>query len=72
MNAHSSEIHLPYGSVTEAGLLSVVRAISSKDIMEVDEFTATIDQRELPATVGFFFEISGPLGMRATSLCFDV
>lgn len=57
-----SEIHLPYGSVTEAGLLSVVRAISSKDIMEVDEFTATIDQRELPATVGFFFEISGPLG----------
>lgn len=57
-----SEIQLPCGSVTEADLLSVVRAISSKDILEVDEFTATIDRRELPATVCFFFEVSGPLG----------
>jgi len=72
MNAHSSEIHLPCGSVTEADLLSVVRTISSKDILEVDEFTATIDRRELPATVAFFFEISGPLGMRATSSWSDM
>ncbi|KAI6124343.1 GH3 auxin-responsive promoter [Pisolithus thermaeus] len=55
-------IRLPYAAITEAHLVSVVRAINTEDIMKVQEFTAIVDQREHPQTVGFFFEIIGDIG----------
>ncbi|KIK14917.1 hypothetical protein PISMIDRAFT_342535 [Pisolithus microcarpus 441] len=55
-------IRLPYAAITEAHLVSVVRAIDTEDIVKVQEFTAIIDQRELPQTVGFFFETTGDTG----------
>ncbi|KAI5989951.1 GH3 auxin-responsive promoter [Pisolithus albus] len=55
-------IRLPYAAITEAHLISVVRAIDTEDIVKVQEFTAIVDQRELPQTVGFFFEITGDAG----------
>ncbi|KAI6028016.1 GH3 auxin-responsive promoter [Pisolithus microcarpus] len=58
-------IRLPYAAITEAHLVSVVRAIDTEDIVKVQEFTAIIDQRELPQTVGFFFETTGDTGRLA-------
>ncbi|KAI5990146.1 GH3 auxin-responsive promoter [Pisolithus albus] len=54
-------VRLWYAEVTEAHLVSVVRALSTEDIADVQEFTAVIDLREVPQTVGFFLEIVGDI-----------
>lgn len=61
-SSSSLAIRLPYAAITEAHLISVVRAIDTEDIVKVQEFTAIVDRRELPQTVGFFFETTGDTG----------
>ncbi|KAI6013488.1 GH3 auxin-responsive promoter [Pisolithus microcarpus] len=63
----SMALRLPIDEVTEAHLVSVIRALSTEDIAEVLEFTAVADARELPQTVGFFIEIIGDIGRGATA-----
>ncbi|KAI6012974.1 GH3 auxin-responsive promoter [Pisolithus marmoratus] len=58
-------IRFPYAAITEAHLVTVVRAINREDIVNVQEFTAVVDQREFPQTVGFFLEIVGDIGRTA-------
>ncbi|KAL4066057.1 GH3 auxin-responsive promoter [Scleroderma citrinum] len=58
-------IRLYYAMITEADLVKVIQAINRQDMMEVHEFTTALDQRELPATVGLFVEITGDLGLNA-------
>lgn len=58
-------IRFPYAAITEAHLVDVIRAINTEDIVKVQEFTAVVDRRELPQTVGFFLEIVGDIGPSA-------
>ncbi|KAI6011785.1 GH3 auxin-responsive promoter [Pisolithus marmoratus] len=64
-------IRFPYAAITEAHLISVVQAINTEDIVQVQEFTAVLDQRELPQTVGFFLEIVGPSAKLARQKAFE-
>ena len=59
VNAYSLEIRLPPTVITETGLMDVIRAINAQEIVKVHEFTAVLDDREFPATAGFFLEING-------------
>ena len=43
----------------ETELMDMIRAINAQNVMEVHEFTAVLDGRHAPETVGFFFEIVG-------------
>ncbi|KAI6038444.1 GH3 auxin-responsive promoter [Pisolithus marmoratus] len=61
----SLELRLPHAIITEADLASAIRAISRKDIIEVEEFTTVADDRKFPQTVGFFVEITGDIGFNA-------
>ncbi|KAF8835124.1 hypothetical protein BDN67DRAFT_975585 [Paxillus ammoniavirescens] len=47
-------------SVSDSDLTAAIQAISSEDMIRVHEFTAFLDDRKLPTTVGYFIE--GPLG----------
>ncbi|KAI6111051.1 GH3 auxin-responsive promoter [Pisolithus sp. B1] len=58
------EIRLPHALITETDLLSVVYAFSGEDIVEVQEFTAVVDDRKLPLTLGFFVSITGNIGIQ--------
>ncbi|KAI5998647.1 GH3 auxin-responsive promoter [Pisolithus albus] len=60
-------IRFSFAEITEAHLVSVIRALSTEDIAEVQEFTTVVDLRELPQTVGFFIEIIGDIGPGATA-----
>ena len=59
---HSLAIRFPYAAITEADLVKVTQAIDGEDILQVQEFTAVHDRRELPETVGFILEITGDTG----------
>ncbi|KAI6124025.1 GH3 auxin-responsive promoter [Pisolithus croceorrhizus] len=61
------EIRLPHALITETDLLSVVYAFSGEDIVEVQEFTAVVDDRKLPLTLGFFVSITGNIGPNVKS-----
>ncbi|KIJ10893.1 hypothetical protein PAXINDRAFT_172025 [Paxillus involutus ATCC 200175] len=56
----SLSIRFPYMSVSDSDLVAAIQAISSEDIIQVHEFTAFLDDRKLPTTVGYLIE--GPLG----------
>ncbi|KAI5990143.1 GH3 auxin-responsive promoter [Pisolithus albus] len=56
-----------YGRKNLAIRFSVIRALSTEDIAEVQEFTTVVELRELPQTVGFFIEIIGDIGPGATA-----
>ncbi|KAF8833580.1 hypothetical protein BDN67DRAFT_976529 [Paxillus ammoniavirescens] len=56
----SLSIRFPYMSVSDSDLTAAIQAISSEDMIRVHEFTAFLDDRKLPTTVGYFIE--GPLG----------
>ncbi|KAI6038809.1 GH3 auxin-responsive promoter [Pisolithus marmoratus] len=56
------EIRLSHVAISEANLVCAIRSINTEDIVKVQEFTAVIDQRQLPQTVGFFLEITGDIG----------
>ncbi|KIJ13240.1 hypothetical protein PAXINDRAFT_170690, partial [Paxillus involutus ATCC 200175] len=56
----SLSIRFPYMSVSDGDLIAAIQAISSKDIIQVHEFTTFLDDRKLPTTVGYFIE--GTLG----------
>ncbi|KAF8833581.1 hypothetical protein BDN67DRAFT_976531, partial [Paxillus ammoniavirescens] len=56
----SLSIRFPYMSVSDSDLTAAIQAISSEDVIQVHEFTAFLDDRKLPTTVGYFIE--GPLG----------
>ncbi|KAI6025214.1 GH3 auxin-responsive promoter [Pisolithus microcarpus] len=60
-------VRLWYAEITEAHLVSVIRALITEDIAKVQEFTAVVDLREVPQTVGFFIEIIGDIGPGATA-----
>ncbi|KAI6119507.1 GH3 auxin-responsive promoter [Pisolithus thermaeus] len=60
-------IRFPYTQITEAHLVSVIRSLDTEDIAKIQEFTAVVDSRELPQTVGFFLEIIGDIGPGATA-----
>ncbi|KIN97892.1 hypothetical protein M404DRAFT_1005747, partial [Pisolithus tinctorius Marx 270] len=55
------ELRLPHAMITEADLVSVIHAISGKDIVEVEEFTTVVDDRKFPLTVGFFVSVVGDI-----------
>ncbi|KAI6151241.1 GH3 auxin-responsive promoter [Pisolithus tinctorius] len=61
------ELRLPHAMITEADLVSVIHAISGKDIVEVEEFTTVVDDRKFPLTVGFFISVKGDIGPNAKS-----
>ncbi|KAF8836527.1 hypothetical protein BDN67DRAFT_1014640 [Paxillus ammoniavirescens] len=58
----SLSIRFPHALISESDLVSAIQAISSEDIIQVQEFTVVLDDRELPATPGYFVE--GPLGTK--------
>ncbi|KIJ59264.1 hypothetical protein HYDPIDRAFT_100975 [Hydnomerulius pinastri MD-312] len=58
----SLAIRFPHTLITDAHLVTAIQAISSQDLIHVHEFTAVVDDRELPATVGYLVEVAGPLG----------
>ncbi|KIK22599.1 hypothetical protein PISMIDRAFT_651535, partial [Pisolithus microcarpus 441] len=60
-------VRLWYAEITEAHLVSIIRALSTEDIAKVQEFAAVVDMRELPQTVGFFIEIIGDIGPGGTA-----
>ncbi|KAF9221101.1 hypothetical protein BS17DRAFT_768874 [Gyrodon lividus] len=53
-------IRFPHTLISDTHLVTAIQAISSEDVIQVYEFTAIVDDRKLPATVGYFVE--GPLG----------
>ncbi|KAH0828160.1 GH3 auxin-responsive promoter-domain-containing protein [Lanmaoa asiatica] len=57
-----SQIMLRHTHVTEDQLLETIRVFSLEDVIEVQEFTTMVDNRAIVPTVGFFFELTGPLG----------
>ena len=59
VNAYSLEVRLTPTLITETDLMDVIRAINAQEIVKVHEFTAVLDDREFPATAGFFLEING-------------
>ncbi|KIJ13248.1 hypothetical protein PAXINDRAFT_100832 [Paxillus involutus ATCC 200175] len=59
----SSSIRLWHALISDSDLVAAVQAISSEDIIQVHEFTVVVDDRELPATVGYFVE--GSLGSKS-------
>ncbi|KAI5993123.1 GH3 auxin-responsive promoter, partial [Pisolithus marmoratus] len=58
-------IRFQYAVISEAHLVSVIQAMNTADIVNVQEFTAVVDRRDLPQTVGFFLEIRGDIGPSA-------
>ncbi|KIK22612.1 hypothetical protein PISMIDRAFT_11474, partial [Pisolithus microcarpus 441] len=60
-------VRLWYAEITEAHLVSVIRALITEDIAKVQEFTAVVDLREVPQTVGFFIGIVGDIGPGGTA-----
>ncbi|KAH0828161.1 GH3 auxin-responsive promoter [Lanmaoa asiatica] len=62
MGRKSSTIFLRYTQVTENQLVEAIQAFSSKDAIEVQEFTTVADYRGVVPTMGFFVELAGPLG----------
>ncbi|KIK75481.1 hypothetical protein PAXRUDRAFT_18969 [Paxillus rubicundulus Ve08.2h10] len=59
----NSSIRLWHALMSDSDLVSAVQAISSGDIIQVHEFTVVLDDRELPATAGYFVE--GSLGSKS-------
>ncbi|KAF9220218.1 hypothetical protein BS17DRAFT_350535 [Gyrodon lividus] len=59
----SLSIRFPHTSISDIHLVTAIQAISSEDVIRVYEFTAAVDDRKLPATVGYFVE--GPLGPKS-------
>ncbi|KAI6115647.1 GH3 auxin-responsive promoter [Pisolithus croceorrhizus] len=59
-------IRFQYTAVTEAHLTSVIQALNIEGIARIQEFTAVVDLRDFPQTVGFFLEIIGDIGPDAT------
>jgi len=56
-HAYSLSIRIAYAcEITEMALMDVIRTIN-EGITKVHEFTAVLDDRESPETVGFFFEV---------------
>ncbi|KIK80810.1 hypothetical protein PAXRUDRAFT_833328 [Paxillus rubicundulus Ve08.2h10] len=53
-------IRFPHVLIPDSDLVAAIQAISSEDIIQVHEFTAMVDDRTLPPTVGCFVE--GQLG----------
>ena len=58
-HVYSLGIRFHRSLITESDLMGVIRAINADGIVEVHEFTAALDDREFPSTVGFFLEING-------------
>ncbi|KIJ13247.1 hypothetical protein PAXINDRAFT_170699 [Paxillus involutus ATCC 200175] len=56
----SLSIRLPHVLIPDNDLVAAIQAMSSGDIIRVNEFTAIVDDRTLPPTVGCFVE--GELG----------
>ncbi|KIJ13242.1 hypothetical protein PAXINDRAFT_14001 [Paxillus involutus ATCC 200175] len=59
----SFSIRLPHVLISDSHLVAAIRTISSEDVIQVHEFTAIVDDRTLPPTVGCFVE--GELGPRS-------
>lgn len=53
----------PHATIKEVDIVKIAQMVCAEDILQVHEFTAVIDRRELPETVGFVFEITGDIGM---------
>ena len=60
---HSAAIRSQYAIITEGDLVKVTQAINEEDMLRVQEFTAVLDRRELPETVGIILEITGDIGV---------
>lgn len=48
--------------------MDIVQAIGMQGVMEVQEFTAVLDDRYFPSTVGFFLEINGDAMSRVINI----
>ncbi|KAF8836524.1 hypothetical protein BDN67DRAFT_974069 [Paxillus ammoniavirescens] len=56
----SLSIRFPHVLISDSDLVAAIQAINSEDMIRVNEFTAIVDDRTLPPTVGYFVE--GQLG----------
>ncbi|KIJ04582.1 hypothetical protein PAXINDRAFT_94548, partial [Paxillus involutus ATCC 200175] len=65
----SLSIRFPHALISDSTLLAAIQAISSEDIIQVHEFTAILDDRKRPVTVGYFVE--GELGAPDPPKLFD-
>ncbi|KAF8836518.1 hypothetical protein BDN67DRAFT_320800 [Paxillus ammoniavirescens] len=59
----SLSIRFPHALISDSDLVAAIQTMSSEDIIQVHEFTTIVDDRTLPATVGYFVE--GQLGPNA-------
>ncbi|KAI9571612.1 GH3 auxin-responsive promoter [Boletus coccyginus] len=55
-------IRIPSMQITDDQLLAAIQTFSSKDTIQVQEFTTVLDDRSSLPAVGFFIELGGPLG----------
>ena len=58
----SSVIRLLHLIISDTELVAAIQAVSSKDLIQVVDFTTVLDERETPQAVGFIVELSEPLG----------
>ncbi|KAH0828163.1 hypothetical protein J3R83DRAFT_3862 [Lanmaoa asiatica] len=68
---HPSTIFLRHTQVTEDQLLAAIQAFSSKDAIQVQEFTTVADYRGVVLSVSFFVELAGPLAASVRSRTMD-
>ncbi|KAG9312134.1 GH3 auxin-responsive promoter [Chiua virens] len=54
-------LRFPHTQITDAQLISAVKALITENMVHVAEFTTVIDDRAFPSTVRFFVELAQPL-----------
>ncbi|KAF8836521.1 hypothetical protein BDN67DRAFT_1014635 [Paxillus ammoniavirescens] len=65
-------IRFPHVMISDSDLVAAIQAINSEEIIQVNEFTAIVDDRTLPPTVGCFVEGQlGPNSYLAPKKLFD-
>ena len=59
----SLAIRFSHFVVTEEELITTMSCVAPNMLVKVVDWTATLDDRHLPATIGFFVELDGDQGM---------
>ena len=59
----SVAIRFPDFMITEKELRAAMSSVAPNMLVKVVDWTATLDDRHLPATIGFFVELAGDQGM---------
>jgi len=53
---------LPHVVISDTEPVAAIQSISSKEFIQVHDFTTLLDERKIPQTVGFIAELSAALG----------